>query len=200
MGSQEISAIGLRGVRSASLDCPHSTQSPSLPVQNNCTASGRRMQSCRTRGDRKSRSATLSLPGPFRPFPACAAAFFSLAASAFFTLHPLRLSAGEATHPKLHPRPLDKALPFSSPFVPLAFAAFRQRLCIALDSLSWQRPGDQAVRKNLPARTHTRAGIRPLRAPSLPTVNPSVRSPWADARCWPAGMLPASGRLFFWFS
>ncbi len=126
--------------------------------------------------------------------------FSPLLQAPFFTLHPLRLSAGEATHPKLHPRPLDKALPFSSPFVPLAFAAFRQRLCIALDSLSWQRPGDQAVRKNLPARTHTRAGIRPLRAPSLPTVNPSVRSPWADARCWPAGMLPASGRLFFWFS
>lgn len=137
-------------------------------------------------------------PRPFRRFPACATAFFSLAATAFFTLPPLRLSAGEATHPKLHPRPLDKALPFWSSFVPVAFAAFRQRLCIALDSLSRQRRDDQAVRKNLPPRPNTRAGIRPLRAPSLATVNPSVRSPWADARCWPAGMLPASGRLFFW--
>lgn len=138
------------------------------------------------------------LSWPFPTLSSCAAAFFYLAAAAFFTLCPLRLSAGEANHPKLHPWPLDKALPFSSSFVPLAFAAFRQRLCIALDSLSWQRPDDQAVRKNLPPRTHARTGIRPLRAPSLPTVNPSVRSPWADARCWPAGMLPASGRLFFW--
>jgi hypothetical protein len=156
------------------------------------------MQSCRTHGDWKSRSARLSFPGPLRRFPACAAAFFSLASSAFFTLHPLRLSAGEANHPKLHPRPLDKALPFSLPFVPLAFAAFRQRLCIVLDSLLCQRPGHQAVSKNLPTWTHTRAGIWPIRAPSLPTVNLSVRSPWADARCWPAGMPPASGRLFFW--
>ncbi len=51
--------------------------------------------------------------------------------------------------------------------------------------------------KNLLQIPHARAGIRASREPLLPTVNPSVRSPWADARCWPAGVHPASGRLFF---
>lgn len=137
-------------------------------------------------------------PGsPFLALCGARRSVFPLCHSPFFALGSLRLSAGEASHSRLHPRPLDKALSFSQSFIPLAFAAFSRPFCISLDSPHGNdRTAGRFAKKKLHC-SRTRAGIRPIREPSLSTVNLSVRSPRADARCWPAGMLPAPGRLFF---